>query len=196
MDTMTITSSTGVSAIVKFKIPSLVAKVTAINARENLGIGTSVISVENGGDIDFVDMNMYGNQGTTTADISITSCTDCNVRVINSTFSRDAVDTSGTPTFNKVRSIESTSGGTFQIINSTMSNFLLVEEGGAMKFSEMTVICENSNFTNNMAQRGGVVSVTSKVDFTVKNSRFTNNFASERASAIYGTGEVTVSTEE
>ena len=196
LNTMSITSSTGTSSILKFNLPSLVAKVTGINARENVGIGVSVISIAGGGEIDFIDLDMYGNQGTTTADISINSCPICNVRVINSTFSRDVVDTSGTPTFNKVRSIEATSGGDFQIINSTMSNFLLVEEGGVMKFSEMEVTCENSNFTNNMAQRGGVLSLTSKVTFTLKNSRFTNNFASERAGAIYGTGEVTLSTED
>ncbi|CAI2387538.1 unnamed protein product [Moneuplotes crassus] len=195
LESMNITMSKGLSSLVKFDIPNIIAKVIALSARNNIGIGVSVISIINGGTLDLLDLDMLDNEGPSASDITISSCATCSIRIINSTFSRSPLDTSGSPTFDKSRSIDASMGGNFQVLNSTFSNYHLIEEGSVMKFNSMTANFESCNFTNNVAKRGGVFSISSDAHLILKTSRFINNIAFERAGSIFGRDEISVNTE-
>jgi hypothetical protein len=73
---------------------------------------TGAISITGGGTINFDTIIMTNNYGTTASDIYFYSCLTCVITFTNSTFTRDAVVTTGSDDYTNSCAISAVSGGT------------------------------------------------------------------------------------
>jgi len=191
---------------------------TLFENNEAQTIGALGIFQSNSGDVTELNrVEFKGNKSTSTAEsvhgyagaVAVGAGTD--VRIANNKFTNNEAAVDGGAISNKDLSGTGTyADGSLSIVSSSFTSNKAGNYGGAIDNyfykssndnSTDAVYVNDSLFSGNEAKRGGAIYNHSAADgdgtaakMLVENSTFTANFASERASAIYNEGNLTVKT--
>jgi hypothetical protein len=182
---VTITGGSSTGPIAKFSTLSLTGLITNFNVNSYTNSVQGALYITGGGTLIFNNPTFTNNGGTIAADLNIETCTSCAITLNSGTFTRDAITTTGTVTYDKSKSIYMNLGGTLTITDSTFSNYLLVAQGGVIEAHESTIIITGSTFNMNSAGTGGVIYIETDVTLSLTDSTLSNNKAGTQAGVIF-----------
>lgn len=145
---------------------------------DNNPVSNTTIWLSNGNTFDFTNLTMINNDGATTNDLRIVDCSTCTFTFTNTVFSKEPVDTSGTPTYDHPQAIHGDAVGQMTFKNLSITNYDLAIKGGAMELYNVILVIEDCVVTNTSAIDGGAFFGSENVHITVSNCIFTNIKAS------------------